>query len=212
MNQHICKYTMHHNPSKAPGGEKYMHPRLTDNGKADLEDLIHQMAKRSSMTEAQLQAIVTDFLDTVGDELAQGKHVYVRGLGGFRFIPQCPPGIKDPDDVRAGNISVKGVEYKPDTELVKDLQTHVTFRRSRYKKNVNDDLQLIMEVVHKHFDVPEEDKKAISAIHLRQSLGLTSKRAGERLQELAERGILVNRSANRKQPLYMPGPKMESGI
>lgn len=185
-----------------------MHARLEGNGKATMDNLLDELARRLHQNKPQLRAVLQEFMDVVADELAQGKHVQVGGLGGLRMTLSCPPGITDPDDVRGGSISVKSLQFTPEPDLIKHLKANTVFRRNRYKKNLNDDLDLVLGVVREYFADPDNKGKAISSKILAARLGLTKERASERLRELVTMGVLVNPSVDPHHPMYLPGEKL----
>ena len=209
MDKHTCHYDLYHNPSASPKGEKYMHARLADNGKVGMENMLDLLSRRTKLDVPSLRAVLENFTDIVSDELAQGKFVQIGGLGGFQMTLSCPDHIKTPEDVRGGSISVKSVEYRPDKQLLKELRRNATFRRTRYKKNLNDDWQLVLDTVRQYFADPENKGKAISTKILSSRLDLTAKRASERLHELVAQGILINPSTDPHHPMYLAGPKLQ---
>lgn len=209
MDKHTCRYELYYNPSAAPTGSKYMHARLEGNGKEDMEDLLEELSKRMKRDIPPLRAVVDTFMEIVADELAKGKFVQIDRLGGFRMTLSCPPKIKRPEDVRGGSISVKGLEYRPDKELVKDLRASATFRRTTVKKNVNDDMDTIIDCIRNYFADPNNVGKAISTKIVASRMDLTPKRASERMHELVARGYLVNPSPDPHHPLYLAGEKIQ---
>lgn len=208
MDKHTCHYELHHNPSASPKGEKYMHARLADNGKKSMEAMLELLSRRTKLDVPSLRAVLENFTDIVADELAQGKFVQIGGLGGFQMTLSCPDHVKSPEDVRGGSIGVKSVEYRPDRKLLKALKQSTIFRRTRSKKNPNDDWQLILDTVRQYFAAPENDGKAISTKILSSRLDLTPKRASERLHELVAQGYLTNPSTDPHHPMYLAGPKL----
>jgi len=186
-----------------------MHARLEGNGKEDMDDLLDELSKRMKRDIPPLRAVVDTFMEIVADELVKGKFVQIDRLGGFRMTLSCPAGIKKPEDVRGGSIGVKGVEYRPDKDLVKDLRSNASFLRTRTKKNVNDDLDIVITCVQNYFAEPSHAGKAISTKILASRIGLTPKRASERMHELVTRGYLINPSTDPHHPMYLPGPKIQ---
>lgn len=205
MDKHTCRYELYHNPSASPKGGKYMHARLADNGKESMEDMLELLSRRTKLDVPSLRAVLENFTDIVGNELAQGKFVQINGLGGFRMTLSCPGHVKSPEDVRGGSIGVKSVEYRPDKQLLKELRQNATFRRTRNKKNQNDEWPLVVDTVRQYFADPENAGKAISTKILSSRLDLTPKRASERLHELVARGYLTNPSTDPHHPMYMAG-------
>lgn len=209
MDKHTCRYELYHNPSASPKGGKYMHARLADNGKESMEDMLELLSRRTKLDVPSLRAVLENFTDIVGNELAQGKFVQINGLGGFRMTLSCPGHVKSPEDVRGGSIGVKSVEFRPDKQLLKDLRQSTTFRRTRNKKNQNDDQQEVLTTVRQYFANPDNKGKAISTKILSCLLNLTPKRASERLHELVAKGILINPSTDPHHPMYLAGPKLK---
>lgn len=202
-----CEYELHRNPSAAPTGKKYMHARLVIKNKIDLKGLIHDLAERTKNNENALSGIIADFIDVIQSKIGKGYHVQVDGLGGFRLSLSCPPGVKEPEDVRGNSITVKSIDYYPDVKLVNDLKIHTKFRRSPYKKNLNSDMSLVIEEVRAYFSDPTNHGHGITSRHLKDALKITRQMASDRLHELVSRGFLISVSPDIRHPLYMPGPK-----
>ena len=208
MDKHTCRYDLYHNPSASPKGGKYMHARLADNGRESMENILEELADSAKLNLPSVRGILENFTNIVADKLAQGKFVQIGGLGCFQMTLDCPDHVKTPEDVRGGSIGVKSVEFRPDKQLLKDLRHNTTFRRTRYKKNLNDDWQLVLDTVRQYFAAPENKGKAISTKILSCRLELTPKRASERLHELVAQGYLINPSTDPHHPMYMAGPKL----
>lgn len=207
-----CEYELHRNPSAAPTGSKYMHARLVIKNKVNLKGLVHDLAQRVRENEHVVGGVVEEFIKLLGDRIGNGEHVQVDGLGGFHLSLECPPGVKDPKDIRGNSITVRSIEYRPDKSLVDHLKTHTKFRRSPYKKNLNSDMNLVIEEVRAYFNDPTNRGNGITSRHLKDALHITRQCASDRLHELVERGFLISVSPDIHHPLYMPGPKFPSDI
>lgn len=204
-----CKYAMFHNPKSAPGGEKYMHPRAVDNGKTDLKGIIRKMSANSTLSQAQLQAVVQDLLDTVASELAEGKNVHINGLGEFKIALQCPPGIRDASEVRAERISVRGVSYKVDAGLKNALQSSTRFQRTT-PVNLSQPLttERALELARGFFADPANKMRGLTSRIFARLANVNQQRASDMLHMLEATKHLANPSYDVHHPVYMPGEKL----
>lgn len=206
MEKHICRYELKRNPKKAPTGDRYMHAVPVDNGKIGLQDLLDEMARVYHQPVPQSRAMMEEFLTILAAHLAHGQYVNIDGLGGLQVTLKCPPGIKSPDDVRGERISVKGLSFKPDVQLINHLRSATEFRKDRYKKTRITDDELLISYLQRRFFV--DGCKTVSSKHLKMDLSYSSKTASTSLRRMMEQKYLINMSEDVRHPNYVKGPRL----
>ncbi|MDR2897705.1 MAG: HU family DNA-binding protein [Spirochaetaceae bacterium] len=94
-------------------------------GTVGMKDIANEIAKRSSMSVGDVQAVLTTLVDSMPLYLKLGQTIKLEGFGSFR-ISVTSEGMETPEEL--GTHHVKGTKllFQPSTNLKRDL-TDISF-------------------------------------------------------------------------------------
>ena len=176
------------------------HARSVVPGKMDTQKLIRTIAQRSAFKEGIVAGVLIALEEVLRDSLAEGMSVQLDGVGAFRISAQSPS-VRDRHEIRAESVEFKGVVYKADKKLLKQLK-HTKFLRTKYSKcsaeisEVEID-SMLMEYFKEH--------EYITTKEMQYLCGLSNATALRRLQERVKEGKL-DHPGHRRAPFYFPVP------
>ncbi|MCD8181890.1 MAG: DNA-binding protein [Bacteroides sp.] len=91
------------------------YPRAIAQGKpVTTETIAHDLAKISTVSNSDVQAVLGDIAGVMHTRISQGKSVYIKGLGYFRYVLSTK-GVKDLKDFDfAKQVQAVRVEFIPE--------------------------------------------------------------------------------------------------
>jgi predicted histone-like DNA-binding protein len=95
--------------------------------KKDIDDLSATIAQNTTVSRADVYAVVMALLDTALEELKEGNAVYFGKLGSF-ILSVNSQGVTDKDQVSKALVNKAKIVYRPGAELKKMLKT-LTYRK-----------------------------------------------------------------------------------
>lgn len=95
--------------------QKVYYPRAIVQGKpVETETIAHDLAKISTVSNSDVQAVLGDIAGVMHTRMSQGKSVHIKGLGYFRYVLDTK-GVKDPKDFNfEKQVQAVRVEFIPD--------------------------------------------------------------------------------------------------
>ena len=105
-----------------PNGEEKVryHARSVVTGKMTTRDLVRAIAKRNGFNEGVVTGVFIALEEALREALADGKSVQLDGIGAF-LISAKSPSVSDRHEINAKSIKFKGVVYKADKKLLKNI-------------------------------------------------------------------------------------------
>lgn len=101
---------------------------LQARGGVSTEILARRMAKRTGMSEGNVNCVLVDLPKFIEEALASGESVTIKGLGSFN-VAVTSEGFEHPDDVMPGKVQVSRIYFKPDRTLTQRLRRNMSFYR-----------------------------------------------------------------------------------
>ncbi|MEX1269640.1 MAG: HU family DNA-binding protein [Balneolaceae bacterium] len=111
-------------PGVVGGGTKKFYASVKHNGTADIDELTRQIEKISTVSGADIRAVLYSIVDVVPEMLNNGSIVNIGDLGGFRMSISSE-GSDTEDEVNAGNIRRARIIFRPGKkfkEMIKTLE------------------------------------------------------------------------------------------
>ncbi len=105
-------------PSKPP---KY-YAVATGGGKCDIDKLARIISKNSTVSRADIYAVIIGMVDAINDELSDGNMVYLSKLGSFGIAIKSV-GAATPEEVTVAKIKKSKINYRPGAEIKTVLNT-----------------------------------------------------------------------------------------
>lgn len=183
-------------------GEKNVrfHARSVVTGKMSTQDLIHAIARRSAFKEGVVTGVFVALEEALRDALAEGKSVQLDGVGAFRISAKSPS-VRDRHEIRAESIEFKGVIYKADKKLLKNL-SGTKFLRTKYSQCSNDISEIEIDGLLMNYF---KEHGYITTKEMQQLCGLSNATALRRLKERVKQGKLTH-PGHLRAPFYFPVP------
>lgn len=114
-------------PGITGGGEKKFYASANVTGETNLNDLTKRIEKISTVSGADIRAVLYALVDVAVDELADGRVVRLGELGSLR-ISISSEGVADERDVVPTIIKGTKVIFTPGTSI-KQMQNNLTFQK-----------------------------------------------------------------------------------
>lgn len=103
------------------------YPESVTVGRISTRQLAKALSDRSTVTLSDAQAVLSELGTVMGQYMAQGKSVFLNGLGSFRYtINAHKQGVEKEDEVSASQILGVRVRFTP--EIFRDANAQVTTR------------------------------------------------------------------------------------
>jgi predicted histone-like DNA-binding protein len=109
-------------PGVAGGGEKKFYATSQSNGEMTLAGLTHAIEKISTVSGADIRAVLYALVDTITDSLGEGRIVRLGELGSLR-VSISSDGFPDAGEVTSSAIRNTRVIFTPGKDIKKMLTT-----------------------------------------------------------------------------------------
>lgn len=193
------KYEFYHNPDCAIAKDRKYHARVVPSGRISNNQLAKEIQKESSLTVADVKAVLIALADKMAEHLGQGRKVYLEGIGYFQVNLHCKEEVRTIHGARSKNVEFKSVSFRADTDLKKSLRKE-KIQRSKIMPHS-------MPMTEKEIDAKLTEHFAENPILTRRDFEFlclqVKSTACRRLRNLVEAGKLKNISTPRN-PVYVP--------
>ena len=176
------------------------HARSVVTGKMSTRDLIHDITRRSAFKEGVVTGVLIALEEALRDALAEGQSVQLDGVGAFRISAKSPS-VRDLHEIRAESIEFKGVVYKADPKLLKQLKS-VKFLRTKYSQRSDEISEIEIDGLLMDYFKGHE---YITTKEMQYLCGLSNATALRRLKERVKEGKLTH-PGHLRAPFYFPVP------
>ena len=109
-------------PGVAGGGQKKFYATQVATGESDIDNLTRSIERTSTVSGADIRAVLYGFVETMMDDLAAGKIVKLGELGNFR-VSISSEGKNTGEEVNASAIKNARIIFSPGKKLKKLLQS-----------------------------------------------------------------------------------------
>lgn len=187
-------------PSDSGKGEKEKyHARVVRSHTVQIDDIVNNISKRCTLSKGDIRAVLDELGDEIVYNLCEGNRVYLPGIGYF-YLSLSTPKEADPKTTRSQSIGIKAVEFRADSILKNNLESHARFERSDIKVHSSRlDSYEIDALLEDYFHKNE----FLTRIKFEKLCGFTKTTAQRHLQRLMDEGRLVNVNT-RHNPIYKP--------
>jgi predicted histone-like DNA-binding protein len=110
-------YEFYESPSLDGKEKKNYHPRVVTFGKITTEQLAREIQYESSLTRADVKAVLTSLADKLAEHLAEGQKIHLEGIGYLSVSLQCDKEIHNHEDMKRAPVAFKSVNFRADEEL-----------------------------------------------------------------------------------------------
>lgn len=171
-------------------GEKQpLYPRIVVKGTVNQEEFLDRVSKFTGMSRSMLTGAMESFYNELRDLLADGWNVELGNIGFFSSSLQCPP-VMNKNEVRAGSVSLKNINFRIGSQLKKEVGQRMRLERSespgRLKGTGLSEKEVIARLNHFLAQNP-----CINRTQYCTLTGHPRYRANKELNTLIEKGILA---------------------
>lgn len=174
------KFDIYETPGN--GEKKKYHVRTTNRQTIASKDLIQDAIRHSGVSRSDWVAVVEGLIDSLIEQLSEGKRVHIDRLGYF----SVNIGSSESESRKAmtrRTVQVTGVNFMPEKSFVKSIRNKASFSRERYKHHTADLLPAdIDELLTEHF----KEHRSITCTQLQYVCGMTRSTAYRRLAQLTQ--------------------------
>ena len=192
-------YDWYQNPQKTAEGEEVrLHPRIHYNGSTTTAELRRYIQESSSLTEGDVDAVLSALSHFVSQEMGYGRSVHLDGLGYLSPVLGCTEPVTAKTKNKHQKVKLKKIRFRPDKTFMRRMGginiTCIKQNDPLEKRLTNDEIeQRIRLYLQKHGYIQRRDLETLCS--------LSTSTAKSHLNRLCKAGVLENRGM-RNQPLY----------
>ena len=174
-----------------------VHPRLVETRTVGTAEVAAKIQRRSTLTVADVKGALSALGEVMIETLQEGNRIHLEGMGYFSLSLTCPATHLE-NQIRAGSIAVKNIDFRPEAQLkqrLKEIQlervhTHTaTVELTKEKR-----LELLAAWFVDHAGITRRDYERVCQC--------TRSTAYRQLKELVLKGYLL-REGSRNAPVYL---------
>ncbi|MGL4852965.1 MAG: DNA-binding protein [Phocaeicola sp.] len=190
------QFDFYETPTPTPSEEKQYHPRAVSKPTLESDEILKQINHRCSLTDSDVVACLTELSHTLVQGLKEGRSVHLEGVGYFSIkLESTTPSTTT--HTRSEHVKVKGIAFKPEKGVMKQLSTASLERASLKKHSASLSNAEIDAAIEQHF----AKSPTLTRRQLEGMCQLNKGMALKHVNRLVEEGRLVNLT-NRHQAVY----------
>lgn len=191
-------YEFYESPTIESKNEKNYHPRAVTFGKVTTEQLAQEIQYESSLTRADVKAVLTSLADKLAKHLADGRKIHLEGIGYLNVSLQCKKDIHNAEEMKHAPVAFKAVNFRADEALKKKLRCAKMVRSSIRQHSMPLSNEQIDTKLAEHFAT----HTTITRRQFQHLCLLRDCTAHRQIRRLVEEGKLQNVATSRN-PVYM---------
>ena len=185
-------YEFYESPNPRKDGKRTFHARVVGFNKVSTDQLAQETQEESSLTKADVKAVLVALADKLARHLGEGSKVFLEDIGYFQVNLKCGREVVDEE-------AFKSVSFRADAELKKKMRV-AKVQRSRISRH---SLPLTMEQIDERLTEYFASHEILTRRGFQFLCQQTQSTAGRIIRQLVEAGKLKNISLQRN-PVYVP--------
>lgn len=174
------------------------HPRIHYNGSTTTAEMRRYIQNSCSLTEGDVDAVLSALSHFVSQELSDGKSVHLDGIGYLSPVLGCTETVTSTTKNKHMKVKLKRIRFRPDKIFMRRMGgINITCIRQNdplAKRLTDEEIeQKVRSYLQKHDFLQRRDLETLCS--------LSTSTAKRHLNRLCKTGVLVNRGM-RNQPLY----------
>ena len=196
------KYEIHSIENSEGTGEERHFARIFEQKPMAAEQLKEQIQVSCSLTKGDVEGTLSALRAMMIRELTSGNRFYIPSIGYFSLSADLDmPDGRPIDKVRAGNIRVRNIKFRPDASMLRAVKSGVRFERSEYttksRRYTEDEL---WRKIGSHIAANGFITRRVMELQF----GLGQYAALKWLRHFTDKGLLVKKGAP-NSPVYFAG-------
>ena len=192
-------YEFYESPNPRKDGKRTFHARVVGFNKVSTDQLAQEIQEESSLTKADVMAVLVALADKLARHLGEGNKVFLEDIGYFQVNLKCGREVADEEGMKRAGVAFKSVSFRADTELKKKMRV-TKMQRSRISRH---SLPLTMEQIDERLTEYFASHEILTRHGFQFLCQQTQSTAGRIIRQLVEAGKLKNISLQRN-PVYVP--------
>ena len=193
------KYEIHYLPNAGGNDETRRFAHIFEEPPMDDKKMIERIAKHSCLGEGEVSAVLMRLRDIIEEDLQEGKRVNIPEVGYLSLSADLDMDELKPDSkVRADYVSVRGIKFRPNADLLKQVKYHTRFEKSPYtSRSYPFSEETLKEKIKEYLKTHRSiDRRVLEMeFHIRKQTALNW------LKKLVASGFLIKEGA-RNAPVY----------
>ncbi len=193
------KYDVYTINNATGSGEVRNYVRVVQHEPMSARQLQEKILQRCSLTKGDVAAVLSELHDIFVEEFRMGNRVYIPEIGYFSMSASLEMPEDKPDKKITGKeVRINGINFRPETTLLQEVQRGIHFVRSRYSsRSTQYTEEGLLEKIKEYI----RDNRYLTSRALRIHFGLTQYSAQKWLQHFCEKDILV-KDGTPRSPIY----------
>lgn len=193
------KYEIHYLPNAGGNDETRRFAHIFEEPAMNDKQMIERIAKHSCLGEGEVSAVLMRLRDIIEEDLKNGHRVNIPEIGYFSLSTDLDMDELKPDSkVRADYISVKGIKFRPNADLLKQVKNHTHFEKSQYtSRSYPFSEETLKEKIKEYL----QTHHCINRRTLEYDFHIRKQTALNWLKKLVDSGFLV-KEGSRTAPVY----------
>ena len=194
------KYDIYASPIPAGSArDPHYHARVVDSDTVDMQELIHRIHRRCTLTKGDLKAAFMELSEEIVNCLCAGDTIHIDEIGYFSLSLSTPSDLS-PKNNRHPEIGIKSVNFRPDILLKKKLEDRAEFECATHKSHSTPlDIYEIDALLNDYF----YEHPTLTRVQFERLCGFTTSTAQRHLRRLVQEGRIQNIHTS-QHPLYEP--------
>ena len=193
------KYEIHYLPNAGGNDETRRFAHIFEEPAMDDKQMVERIAKHSCLGKGEVSAVLMHLRDIIEEDLKNGHRVNIPEIGYLSLSTNLDMDEQTPDNkVRADYVSVKGIKFRPNANLLKQVKHHTHFEKSQYtSRSYPFSEETLKEKIKEYLQTHHSINRRILELefHIRKQTALNW------LKKLVDSGFLV-KEGSRTAPVY----------
>ena len=193
------KYEIHYLPNAGGNDVTRRFAHIFEEPAMSDKQMIERIAKHSCLGEGEVSAVLMRLRDIIEDDLKDGRRVNIPEIGYLSLSADLDmDDLKSDSKVRAGYVSVKGIKFRPNADLLKQVKYHTHFEKSQYtSRSYPFSEETLKEKIKEYLKTHRSINRRTLEIefHIRKQTALNW------LKKLVDSGFLI-KEGSRTAPVY----------
>ena len=193
------KYEIHYLPNAGGNDETRRFAHIFEEPAMDDKQMIERIAKHSCLGEGEVSAVLMRLRDIIEEDLKDGRRVNIPEIGYLSLSADLNMDELKPDSkVRADYVSVKGIKFRPNADLLKQVKYHTHFEKSQYtSRSYPFSEDTLKEKIKEYL----KEHRSINRRTLEMEFHIRKQTALNWLKKLVDSGFLI-KEGSRTAPVY----------
>lgn len=193
------KYEIHYLPNAGGKGKTRRFAHIFEEPAMKDQQVIERLAKHSCMGEGEVSAVLMNLRHMIEEDLRDGRRVNIPGIGYLSLSADLDMDELKPDSkVRADYVSMRGIKFRANANLVKEVKRKVHFEKSQYtSRSYPFSEETLKEKIREYL----KTNRSINRRVLEREFYIRKQTALNWLNRLVDSGFLIKEGA-RNSPVY----------